>query len=211
MDTAAPVSAVWRPQLLQLYQGAGAANCSFVAALALDPEAVQKYGGAAAYFVNFTIDAAPEASDPTLSVELLWVNKTATRMAEASFMSFAPALEPAPSNASYSMDVLGSRVSPLEVVDMGTQHLHAVWDGVGYDNRAAGGAFVWIQALDTPLVAPGDAEHLLVYDGLARPDMAGGWHFNVHNNAWGTAFPQWYGDNARARWLLTLASPANGL
>ena len=181
-----------------------------MASFVLDAEASQRFGGASAYFLNFTLDPDSSSQDPSLAVELLWVNKTATRMAEASFMSFAPALEATPSNASYSMDILGSRVSPLEVVDMGTQHLHAVWDGVGYDNRAAGGAFVWIQALDTPLVAPGDAEHLLVYDGLTRPDMAGGWHFNVHNNLWGTAFPQWYGDNARARWLLTLASPASG-
>jgi hypothetical protein len=79
---------------------------------------------------------------------------------------------------------------------------------VGYDNRGAGGAYYWIAPLDTPLVAPGDGEHLLHYDGLARPDMAGGWWFNVHNNLWGTAFPQWYGDNGRARWQLQLASPS---
>jgi hypothetical protein len=89
---------------------------------------------------------------------------------------------------------------------MGTKHLHAVWDGVGYDGRENGGVFAWIQTLDTPLVAPGDTEHLLWYDGLRNPNMTGGWHFVVHNNLWGTAFPQWYGDNGRARYILTLAS-----
>ena len=242
MDTAAPASAAWLPALTALYRGASpASQCSFVAQLALPSEAVVKYGAAAAYYMNFTFEyAGPDAPAPTLSVELLWVNKTATRLAEATFVSFAPALEAAPSPGGYSMDILGSAVSPLEVVDMGTQHLHAVWGGVGYDNRGAGGAYYWIAPLDTPLVAPGDGEHLLHYDGLARPDMAGGWWFNVHNNLWGecacpararpclrapllsqqaappsspnslagTAFPQWYGDNGRARWELQLASPS---
>jgi hypothetical protein len=210
MDTAAPASAAWLPALTALYRGSSpASQCSFVAQLALAGEAVTKYGAAAAYYMNFTLEfAGPDAPAPTLSVELLWVNKTATRLAEATFVSFAPALEAAPAPGGYSMDILGSAVSPLEVVDMGTQHLHAVWGGVGYDNRGAGGAYYWIAPLDTPLVAPGDGEHLLHYDGLARPDMAGGWWFNVHNNLWGTAFPQWYGDNGRARWQLQLASPA---
>ena len=207
MDTAGPVSAVWQPRLQALYRGSGAAACTFIAALTLDPAAVQQYGGAAAYYMNFTLDPRADAPTPALSVELTWVNKTATRLAEALWVAFAPALEPAPTPSAFSMDILGSKVCPLEVVDMGTQHLHAVWDGVGYDARSTGGAYTWVRPLDTPLVAPGDAEHLLFYDGLARPDMAGGWHFVVHNNLWGTAFPQWYGDSGRARYEVELASP----
>jgi hypothetical protein len=32
------------------------------------------------------------------------------------------------------MDVLGHGVSPLEVVDMGTRHVHAVWKDVSFDD-----------------------------------------------------------------------------
>jgi hypothetical protein len=73
---------------------------------------------------------------------------------------------------------------------MGTRHLHAVWDGVRYDNRNEGGAFFNIITLDTPLVAPGDTDHLLWYDGYSQPDLTKGFHFNLWNNVWGTAFPQ---------------------
>ena len=48
---------------------------------------------------------------------------------------------------------------------------------------------------DAPLVLPGDADHLLLNHGLvaaAQPDLAGGWHFNLFNNNWQVAFPQWY-------------------
>jgi hypothetical protein len=181
MDTANPVNATWAPALTALYRktGAGAGSCGFVAALALPADAVALYGGAAALFVNFTVDNADAAAAPLpwLGVELTWLNKTATRLAESAWLSFAPALEPAADMRGWAMDVLGSPVSPLDVVDMGTRHIHAVWDGVRYDNRAAGGAFVGLRALDTPLVAPGDADHLLWYDGLTEPDLAGGWHF----------------------------------
>jgi hypothetical protein len=76
------------------------------------------------------------------------------------------------------------------------------------DDLASGGPFVSIAPLDTPLVSPGDAEHLLFYDGMAQPDMTGGWHFDVASNVWGTAFPQWYGDSGKARFSLSLQAPA---
>ena len=213
MDTARPVNATWLPTLTALYQKTGVAAgaaCGFVAALTLPADAVTLYGGAAGLFLNFSLDADPIAPLPTLAVELTWLNKTATRLAESAWLSFVPVLEPAADMRAWTMDVLGLPVSPLDVVDMGTRHIHAVWDGVRYDNRAAGGAFVNLVTVDAPLVAPGDSDHLLWYDGLAQPDLTGGWHFCVHNNVWGTAFPQWYSDDGIARFLLELGPPTAG-
>lgn len=189
MDTASPVNATWHPSLTALYQRSGSV-CSFIAALSMPAETVSLYGGAASVFLNFTLDADATAPLPSVSIELSWLNKTATRLAESAWLSFSPALESSPDLSKWTMDVLGYNVSPLEVVDMGTRHLHAVWDGVRYDNRNAGGAYVNIITLDTPLVAPGDTDHLLWYDGYSQPDLAKGFHFNIWNNVWGTAFPQ---------------------
>ena len=123
-------------------------------------------------------------------------------------MSFAPALGARADATRWRMDVLGSPVSPLDVVDMGTRWLHAVGDGgVFYDARDEQGAAVRVRSWDAAVVAPGDAEHLLWYDGYAQPDLAGGFHFNLWNNVWGTAFPQWYGDNGVARFALELDPP----
>ena len=194
MDSAAPESKSWAPSLTALYQRADLApaqGCTFAAELALPDEAVTKYGGMSGVFLLFELDADVTAAAPTLGVELRWLNKTASRLAESAWLSFVPRLGDAPDLTKWRMDILGSPVSPLEVVAMGTRHIHAVWDGPSFDDVANGGALVRIVPLDTPLVSPGDAEHLLHYDGNAQPDLSGGWHFDVASNVWGTAFPQW--------------------
>ena len=214
MDSASPESKSWAPSLTQLYQLGGVApggGCAFAAALALPAETVTKYGGMSGLFLLYEIDTDASAPAPSLRVELRWLNKTATRMAESAWLSFVPALSATPGGGDmtkWRMDVLGHGVSPLEVVDMGTRHVHAVWKDVSFDDLANGGPFVSIAPLDTPLVSPGDAEHLLFYDGMAQPDMTGGWHFDVASNVWGTAFPQWYGDSGKARFSLSLQAPA---
>lgn len=175
MDTANPVNATWAPTLTGLY---GRGPCEYVAALALPPDAVALYGAPAALFVNFSVEGDPTAPLPTVEVALSWVNKTATRLAESAWLSFSPALGAGADMGGWAFDVLGFPVSPMEVVDMGTRHIHAVWDGTRYDARESGGAFVNIRTWDTPLVAPGDTDHLLWYDGYSQPDLSGGVHYN---------------------------------
>ena len=191
MDSADPLSGDWMPLLKQLL--ATSDGCNFVAQLELDSDAHVLYGAPAVIEVQFAINSSPDEDEPVIQVELVWQNKTATRLAEAMFMSFQPNV-PNPSN--WTMDVLGFPVSPLQVVANGTRHIHAVWDGVNYSD---GKTNVTIRTIDVPLVSPGDTDHLLWYDGQNLPDLSGGWHFNVYNNLWGTAFPQWYGDDGRAR------------
>ena len=188
MDSAQPESRSWLPKLQGLYQRQGVAHgCAFVASLEMqDADPVAKYGGMSRIFLFVDLDLDATSMAPTVAVELRWLNKTASRMAESAWLSFVPRLGDAPDLSRWRMDVLGFGVSPLEVVDMGTRHIHAVWDGVTFDDVANGGPLVRIIPLDTPLVSPGDAEHLLHYDGLTQPDLAGGWHFDVASNVWGT-------------------------
>ena len=40
--------------------------------------------------------------------------------------------------------------------------------------------------------------------GNRQPDLRDGLHFNLHNNLWGTDFPQWYEDDALFRFSLRL-------
>ena len=193
MDSAGPADAVWAPRLERLLHRVGPAPsaCTFLALLNMSQDTIAKYGAPAALWVEYSLDADVGAPFPTLGVQLSWQSKTATRLAESAWMSFQPALGPGADPRAWTMDVLGSSVSPLEVVDMGTRWLHAVGEGVSFDARASGGAYLKLDALDTPIVSPGDTGHLLWYDGLAQPNLEGGWHFNIWNNVWGTAFPQW--------------------
>jgi hypothetical protein len=76
--------------------------------------------------------------------------------------------------------------------------MHAVWAGIQlFDGPNA----LEIDFIDTALVAPGDIDHLLRYsENNATPDpLRGGMHSNLFNNAWGTAFPQWYDDDGLIR------------
>lgn len=66
-----------------------------------------------------------------------------------------------------------------------------------------------VTVLDSAVVSPGDTQHLLRYEGDTKPDPRGGMHVNLHNNLWGTAFPQWYGDDGFSRMNIVL-SPAKG-
>jgi hypothetical protein len=216
MDAEAhPVSQAWIPMLQaeNMYQrivggGTGSsgsngedgvrASCSYVSKLLMPAHAHQYYGAPHQLWLNVTVARGEEQDQIVLWVEVQQFNKTATRLAEATFMSFTP-LVPQPNAVrtatsgkdavGWAMDVLDSPVSPLTVAANGTRHLHAVWNGVNYADDVVK---VAIDTLDVPLVCPGDAEHMLRFVDGTQPDMKGGWHFNLHNNHWAVAFPVWY-------------------
>ena len=77
--------------------------------------------------------------------------------------------------------------------------------GVCYDDSRATLA---IETVDAPLVAPGDTAHLVDFDN-ELPDLAGGFHFNLHNNVgWDASAPWWYGDDAAFRFKIAVNAPA---
>lgn len=125
-----------------------------------------------------------DAEDLTLTLRVWWVDKPATRLPEATWLSWNPVIaEP----AAWTMDKLGQQVSPLDVVARGGRSLHAVGrGGMTYDGPDGP---LRLAAPDAPLVAPG-RPNLLDADPPV-PDLAGGWHVLLHDNCWGTNFPMW--------------------
>eukprot|EP00300_Choanocystis_sp_HF-7_P000557 c10457_g2_i1.p2 GENE.c10457_g2_i1~~c10457_g2_i1.p2 ORF type:complete len:123 (+),score=30.73 c10457_g2_i1:3-371(+) len=121
------------------------------------------------------------------------------------WMSFVPTVSN-PSTARWEMDVLGTGVNPLDVVERGTRYKHAVWSGVTLrdENRS-----LKIEFVDSALVSPGDIRHLIRYtEHNSFPDaIGGGMHANLFNNLWGTAFPQYYEDDGLFRFRISEASP----
>jgi len=150
-------------------------------------------------------------------------SKGATRLAEALWLSFAfqPPLyagsqrpaEPHEHASAYEWqaEVLGSWVSPYDVVANGSRHIFAVDRGVrlvpvsrrtrnyqpavdAQDTRLHSGglAGVWVDSLDAPIASFTDIMHLISYDGdgqapRPRANQSTSVHFNCHNNLWGTA------------------------
>ena len=126
-------------------------------------------------------------NDSVVRMDFQYFNKTATRLGEAAFLSFAPAA--ADGNGSWYMDVMGQPVDPTDVVVNGTRHLHCVGDG-GVRHTDAAGTTVAIRSMDAALVVPG---HLrwMQWGGEQLPDMRQGWHWVLHENAWNSASPSW--------------------
>jgi hypothetical protein len=112
------------------------------------------------------------------------------------WLSFSPS---APEEDGWRFVKVGQPVSPHDVIRGGGLHLHAVTRDVIY--RDAQGTFT-LETLDAPLVSPGQ-RGLLVFDNQL-PEMREGIHVNLYNNLWGTAFPQWYGDDMRFRFVVRI-------
>ena len=189
LEAAKPVSRLWQPQAVRLYRR----GSQVMAHLQGPAQAVRDYGCPREFFLTYTF----AERTPEISVELQWFDKPACRLPEALWLSFAPRVSPA---AAWRMDKLGQPVSPLEVVENGNRHLHAVGRGV---TCADGDALLRIETLDAPLVAPGTPS-LLDFNNN-QPDLTQGVHFNLYNNLWGTNFPMWFEDDCRLRFKVVMS------
>ena len=208
MDSAKPEARSWAPALRRGFIQATAQGCVAVMELGMaEAEAHDAYGAPGNITLQFTL---PGADGALADIALLWTNKTATRLAESSWLSFAPISTDA-EEAAWEMDIMGHAVSPLEVVPGGTKHVHVVSGGATFraNGTVGAGATMRVQPLDTPLLSPGDTAHLLRYNDEQPDAVRGGMHFNLHNNLWGTAFPQWYGDDGLARFKIFATDEAS--
>ncbi|TVX96478.1 DUF5054 domain-containing protein [Cohnella terricola] len=160
--------------------------------LAMPAEAHEEYGAPSELEIVYAFGSE------MIDVSLQWFGKEANRLPEASW--FKCALNVDNPNL-WKMDKLGQRFSPLNVVKGGNRNLHGVGQGVHYEG-ADGTAC--IETLDAALAAPGGGR-LLQFDQSFAP-LDRGWHFNLHNNIWGTNFPMWYGEDAKFRFRLRLRS-----
>ena len=135
-----------------------------------------------------------------LSLHMWWDDKPATRLPEATWLSFVPLVD---DPSAWTMDKLGQAVSPLDVVRRGGRSLHAVGrEGLTY---AGPDGPLRLATPNAPLVAPG-RPNLLDADPPV-PDLAGGWHVLLHDNCWGTNFPMWNEGPAGFGFRLTTSSP----
>merc|ERR1719204_1435775 len=94
------------------------------------------------------------------------------------------------------VEVFSRMTDPTDTVINGTQFLK------GFGERATIGNMNF-RALDTTLVSLLDRQHLLRFGSETRVPPSG-LHFNVYNNLWGTAFPQWYDLNGMSRFIFNV-------
>ncbi|MFC3801936.1 DUF5054 domain-containing protein [Cohnella sp. GCM10012308] len=190
-----PSHRTYRPTLVDIKHSADTSGERYVLRLRMPEESWTLYGAPRELELTYIFDAG--AKDE-IGMTLQWFGKDANRLPEASWLSCG--LQVGNPNR-WTMDKMGSAVSPLQVVQGGNRNLHAVGSGVSY--RGADGD-ADIATLDAALAAPGQ-RRLLQFDGTFAP-LDGGWHFNLHNNIWGTNFPMWYGEDGKFRFRLKLRS-----
>ena len=128
--------------------------------------------------------------EPVIHVNFSWFDKPATRLPEALWLSFHPI---APDPAGWVLEKSGERVSPLDVVASGNRHMHALGRGFGYKE-------LFVETIDSPVVTLGTKSPLPFSN--AQPDLSAGIHCNLFNNAWGTNYIMWYGEDMSFRFRL---------
>lgn len=166
---------------------------ALVVALRFPSRATTRSGAPEVVHLTVT-DASPPEGPSTLGLELRWDDKPANRLPEATWLGIRPVVA---DHDAMVLDKLGQDVSPLDVVDGGGRHLHAVGEGVRWPGPDG---TVSLRTLDAPLVAPGRPRLL---DPAAPLELDRGVWVCLHDNVWGTNFPMW--SEGRARFRLELS------
>jgi hypothetical protein len=157
-----------------------------------DSEALRT--GRASFPQKMYLEILLPKAEPVIYLNFSWFQKPATRLPEALWLSFHPI---APDPAGWMLEKSGQPISPTDVVVSGNRHMHALSKGFGYKDDS--GAF-FVETRDAPLVTLGTKSPLCFSNG--QPDLSAGVHCNLFNNAWGTNYIMWSGEDMRFRFLL---------
>ncbi len=183
----------WKPTLSKLEIAQNGHDYQLLAHLEFrDPESFAS--GRAAFPRKQYLKLTLPSAEPAIHLEFSWFEKPATRMPEALWLTFNPKVT---DQRNWIMDKSGEQVSPFDVVASGSRNLHAVSSGFGYRDRE--NSFM-VETLDAPLVAFGEKSPLNF--SRSQPDLSGGVHCNLFNNAWGTNYVMWFGEDMRFRFVL---------
>jgi hypothetical protein len=184
-----------RPRLRRVWRRAAPAGGLHVVVESAFPEDLVAQAGAPAA-VWTEIRSLPGSND--LLVDVIWENKTATRLPEALWVAWRPDPRAAADPATWTLSKMGQPVRPGEVLRNGSWSLHALDDGGAAVAAADGsGDRLRVRSLDAALASPGRPALL---PNLRHPlDMEQGVAFCLHNNLWGTNYPGWYPYNQRDR------------
>jgi hypothetical protein len=187
-------SRTWLPLLTNCWHSSDGEGHRILAQLIIDDPAAE-VAGRVAWPQKMYLELALPRAKPAVEISFSWFGKAANRMPEAFWLSF----QPLTSNPhGWRLDKSGSLISPFDVVTGGNRSMHAVLGGLHYQGPEGA---LRIEALDAPVVALGERHPWYYTRDL--PDLAKGFHFSLFNNAWGTNYVQWFGENMRFRFRIT--------
>ena len=183
----------WHPAVTRVEVAEDAQEHHLLAQLAIhDAESLSS--GRAAFPKTMFLELTFPREEPAVEIAFSWFGKPATRMPEALWLTFHPIVS---DPRGWTMDKSGEAVSPFDVVVAGSRHLHAV--SAGFSHRDADRSFR-VETLDAPLLAVGERSPLNF--SREQPDLSTGIHCSLFNNAWGTNYIMWFGEDMRFRFRL---------
>ena len=188
------VSKIWEPGVATVQvEETAEAHRILIRPQFVDEEAFQS--GRASFPRKIFIEMVLPKGEPVIRLNLSWFQKPATRMPEALWLTFNPI---AADQKGWSLDKTGEAVSPFDVAVSGGRHMHAL--GKGFEYREATHRFA-VETVDAPVVALGDRTPIGFSN--VQPDLSVGVHSCLFNNAWGTNYIMWYGEDIKARFVLS--------
>lgn len=180
----------WRPQIGRIARREEGDTLCVLAEATFAPEACA-IGAPELLTLEYRFEV-----DGTIGLNLQWFGKPACRLPEAFWVEVNPVASGA---GRWEIHKLAGAIDPTQVISHGARTLHGLHELVEFHGPNAS---LQIESLDAVLVAPGRPSLLDFHNQL--PDMAGGVHFNLYNNAWGTNFPMWFEDDTRFRFTFRL-------
>ena len=151
--------------------------------------------GNTAWPAEMFLEVTLPSNEPVIHLRLTTMGKAANRMPEAMWLTF----QPVTSRGEWSVEKVGQDVAVTDVLEGGGRAMHAISERVRYQEAGDGGAFE-LATTDAPVVALGKRSPLNYAKEL--PDMSGGVHVSLFNNAWGTNYPQWCGGDWSYRFTI---------
>lgn len=207
-----PITSITSTKLIQLYRST-LNDGNFIMQLTLQNPIYHTDYGAPEYFwlsLNISNDFSALV---TMNFELLWTNKTPTRLAEATMFSFYPQRQY--SNTFWIGTVqkisMFTSVAFSSVIKNGSHYQHA-GEKVTLIESSPSLIVMELSSPDVPLICPirkgkYPTPFPIPLDPFQDTDVTGV-AFNLHNNIWNTNYPLWYpftaGDeNFKARFAIS--------
>jgi hypothetical protein len=188
-------SRTWLPALAECRHGSDAKGHRFLAQIKIE-DAETEGRGVAAWPRRMFLELVLPDAEPVVDIHFSWFGKAANRMPEALWLTFQPAVS---DPRGWLLDKSDGAVSPFDVVTGGNRAMHAVLGGLHYQGPEGA---LRIETLDAPVVALG--ERMPVNFTRNQPDLSKGLHFCLFNNGWGTNYVQWFGEDMRFRFRISV-------
>ncbi len=194
------VSQDWHPRLTELIVEESPESHRILVRLEFhDDEAF--HSGRASFPRRAFLELILPKAEATIHLKFSWFQKPATRLPEALWLTFNPVVE---DPRGWSLNKSGESISPFDVVAAGNRQMHALSSGFAYRRAPSAGAkpvpVFAVDTLDSPVVALGSRTPLGFT--TSQPNLANGIHCNLFNNAWGTNYIMWYGQDMGFRFVL---------